>query len=137
MGNTYLSSKLENTDTQDKSILSMTVNMYIDVVRRTISNEVSNIISKCLTYDSSKIFLIEDMGILDLIICNAQMGHRRGLGNDRNHCRALLECLHVCTKAMLALVTGQTHFATCQRINSIYSKLEKSKLNWETKSTIE
>ena len=27
--NTYLSSKLENTDTQDKSILSMTVNMYI------------------------------------------------------------------------------------------------------------
>ena len=92
-----------------------------------ICNDVIAAISKCLTDDSSKLFLIEEMGMLDVIVQNSQMGRKRGLDDDQNHCKGLLNCLQSCACALLTLVNYQDgDMPTCESIKRILSKLGKS-----------
>ena len=97
------------------------------MTRIAICNDIIAAISKCLTDDSSKLFLIEEMGMLDVIVQNSQMGRKRGLDEDQNYCEGLLNCLQSCACALLTLVNHQDgDMSTYESIKSILSKLSKS-----------
>lgn len=93
-------------------------------IRRTICNEITLVVSKCLIDDYSKLFLVEEMGMLDVIVRNAQMGQKRGLDEDQNHCKGLLNCLHSCASALLTQVNyDDVDRRTYESLKNIFSKL--------------
>ena len=98
----------------------------IDLVRRIIYHEIGVVISKCLTHDSSKLLLIEEMGMIEVVAQNCRIGQKRGLNNSENHCEGLLKRLQSCAFALPELMeydNGST--AAYQCIKNIHIKLGK------------